>query len=274
MSAQTAMSLIVAVEFALWAVLGFLFWRKKLHHRFPAMGGYLALNVGSAPVLLFLLYGQSRHWFNGYCFTIYFFAYWAIYIACTVLFYFICMEVFRSSLSAISGLQRLGTVVFRWAAMASAIVGSSTISFSHRGTLLIPDVTYRLMRSASVFELCLLAFLFLSMNALRLPVRDIASGIALGLGMMSTSNFILASFISRNTSLTDPVQFVCESMILVALGMWVAYCTRAKPLNKLGLAPATSASLAFDRRIPHRTSRKTESRAEILNCERSIPLFG
>ncbi len=42
-----------------------------------------------------------------------------------------------------------------------------------------------LMRSVSVLELCLLAFLCLSMNALRLTVRDLSFGIALGFGMMS-----------------------------------------------------------------------------------------
>ncbi len=46
------------------------------------------------------------------------------------------------------------------------------------------------MRSVSVLELCLLAFLCLSMNALRMSVRDMAFGIALGFGIMSTGDFI------------------------------------------------------------------------------------
>jgi hypothetical protein len=56
------MTVMSVAEFVLWAVLGFLFWRKKLQRRFPAMGAYLALRVGSMPVLLLLLFGQSRHW--------------------------------------------------------------------------------------------------------------------------------------------------------------------------------------------------------------------
>lgn len=268
------MSLLCVAEFALWAVLGFLFWTKKLHRRFPAMGYYLALHIASMPLLVFLFYGQSQHWFHGLCSPIYFFVYWAIYIASVVFLFFVCMEVFRSALSAFPGLMKFGIVIFRGAALASAIVGSSTISFSHRGILFIPDITNRLLRLASVFELCLLGFVCLSMKVLRLPVRDTAFGIALGFGLMSLSDFILASFISRNTSLTDPVQFVCESMILVALGMWVTYCAQAKPHNKPGLAQAASASLAITWRIPHRTSRKTEVIAEISNCELSIPLLG
>src|ERR1035437_10049600 len=130
MSAQTAMTLMCVAEFALWAVLGFLFRKKELHHRFPAMGAYLALRIASMPVLLFFFYGQSRHWFHDICFPIYFSIYWAVYITSAVILYFICMEVFRSALSAFSGLQRLGTVIFRWAVLASVLVSFSTINFS------------------------------------------------------------------------------------------------------------------------------------------------
>ena len=128
------------------------------------------------------------------------------------------MEIFRSALSSFSGLMRLGTVVFRWAALASLIVSLTTVPFSHRGVLIIPDIAYALMRSVSILELCLLAFLCLSMNALasfgaRHGIWHSLSASAL----MSANDFILASFWSRNTSLTSPLQFVYESLILLTL---------------------------------------------------------
>ena len=240
MSSQTAMSLMSLAEFALWAVLGYLFWTKKLHHRFPAMGGYLALRVGSAPALLVLFYGYSQHWFHDLCFPVYFYLYWAVYIASAVFLFFICMEVFRSALSPFPGLMKFGVVIFRWAVLASVIVSFSTISFSHRGVLLIPSVAYGLMRSVSIVELCLLGFLCLGMNALRLSARDMTFGIALGFGLISANDFIVASMISRSTSLTAPLQFVSESVILVTLGMWVAYCTLPEPARQPIMVPANS----------------------------------
>jgi len=63
MSAQTAMFLMSLAEFALWVMLGFLFWSKKLHRRFPAMGGYLVLRIASMPALIFFFCGQSQHRF-------------------------------------------------------------------------------------------------------------------------------------------------------------------------------------------------------------------
>jgi hypothetical protein len=234
------MSLMSVAEFALWAVLGFLFWTKKYHRRFPAMGAYLALRIASMPVLLFFLYGHSRHWFHNLCFPIYFYLYWAVYIASAVFLFFICIEVFRSALSAFPALMKFGVVIFRWAILASVIVSFSTISFPHRGIMLIPTVAYGLMRSVSIVELCLLGFLCLGMNALRLSARDMAFGISLGFGIMSSSDFILASLWSPKTSLTDPVQFVSESVILLALGMWVTYCALPEPVRQPLMMPANS----------------------------------
>lgn len=240
MPSQTAMSLMSVAEFALWSVLCFLFWTKKLQHRFPAMGAYLALRMASMPVLLVLFYGQSRHWFNDYCFDMYFYSYWAVYVASAALLFFVCMEVFRSALSAFPGLMKFGIVIFRWAVLVSVIVTFSTISFAHGGLQIIPDVGIALMRSVSLLELCLLAFLCLCMNALRLSVRDLAFGISLGFGVMSSNDFVFATLTARFASLTAPLQFVYESLILVSLGTWVAYCALPEPVRKPLVMPVNS----------------------------------
>jgi hypothetical protein len=226
-------------EFSLWCVLAFLFWRKKLSIRFPAMGTYLALRVASTPVLLAVLWVQSQPWGRNY-FAVYFFAYWAVYIASAALLFLICIEVFRSALSSFPGLMRFGIVIFRWAVLASVIVTFSSISFAHRGILVIPDIAFGLMRSVSILELCLLGFLCLSMNALRLSVRDLAFGIALGFGLMSANDLVIASFISLHSSLTAPVQFLYESLILVALGTWAAYCALPEPVRRPVVMPVSS----------------------------------
>jgi len=227
------------VEFLLWAVLTYLFWSRKLHRRFPAMGSYLALHVASTPVLLSLLYAQGRPW-GEFAFVGYFFGFYGVYIASAVLLFFVCMEVFRATLSSFSGLMKFGVVIFRWAVLASVIVTFSTITYSHRGILIIPDIAFGLMRSVSILELCLLAFLCLSMNALRLPVRDLAFGIALGFGLMSTNDLIGSVIVKMNSSLTEPFQFVYQSVVLGALGMWVVYSTLPEPVRKPMVVAANS----------------------------------
>jgi hypothetical protein len=233
------MAVMSGVEFLLWAVLTYLFWSRKLHRRFPAMGSYLALHVASTPVLLSLLYAQGRPW-GEFAFVGYFFGFYGVYIASAVLLFFVCMEVFRATLSSFSGLMKFGVVIFRWAVLASVIVTFSTITYSHRGILIIPDIAFGLMRSVSILALCLLAFLCLSMNALRLPVRDLAFGIALGFGLMSTNDLIGSVIVKMNSSLTEPFQFVYQSVVLGALGMWVVYSTLPEPVRKPMVVAANS----------------------------------
>jgi hypothetical protein len=234
------MAVMSGAEFLVWAVLGYLFWRKNLQRRFPAMNAYLLLRVAAMPVLLLLLYGQGRHWLNDYCFLLYFLAYWAVYIASAVLLFFVAIEVFRSALTAFTGLMKFGIVIFRWAAVASVIVSLASVSYAHKGIMIIPDMALGLMRSVSVLELCLLAFLCLSMNALRLSVRDLSFGIALGFGMLSTNDFVVGSLLPRNSSLTSPLQFVSEVLTLLSLAVWGAYFALPEPVRKPVVVAANS----------------------------------
>lgn len=224
MSSPLAMSLMSALEFLLSATLGFMFWKKGLHRRFPAMGAYLALRVISTPILSLLLmthlFGEQM---QSTAKLAYFIVYWTVYIISAGLLFFVSMEVFRSALSSLPGLMKFGIVIFRWAAVVSLVVTFSSVSFLHRGFLSIPDVAIGLMRSVSLLELCLLAFLCISMNALRLSVRDVAFGIALGFGVMSANDFIVVSLMNTNSGLIAPLQFVYQAVVLVAVGTWVAY---------------------------------------------------
>jgi hypothetical protein len=242
MSSQLAMTLMNDAEFLLSAVLGFMFWKKGFHRRFPAMGAYLALRLVTTPLqsLLFLGGGNGATEFQRTCKLTYFFAFWAIYIASAVLLFFISMEVFRSALAGLPGLMKFGVVIFRWAIVVSGIVTFSSVSFAHRGILIIPDLGIALMRSVSLLELCLLAFLCLSMNALRLSVRDLGFGIALGFGVMSSNDFIFATLTSHFVSLTAPLQFFYESFILLGLGTWIAYAALPEPVRQPVMVPVNS----------------------------------
>lgn len=226
-------------EFSLWALIGVLFWKRKMYRRFPYMGTYLGLRVASMPMLLTALYLQSQPWGRGY-YAAYFFAYWAVYIASAVLLLMVCIEVFRSALSALPGLMKVGIVIFRWAILVSVVLTFSAVPFSHRGFAAVPDIAVALMRSVSILELCLLAFLCLSMNALRLSMRDMAFGIALGFGVLSANDFFFAALIPKTSSMTATLQLVYEALILVSLAVWTIYCTMPEAVRKPLMMPVNS----------------------------------
>jgi len=245
MSSQQAMTILSGVEFASSAVLAFVFWKKGLRRRFPAMGAYLLLRVVSTPVFSLLLLGQTGQ-LGGtrplmrLCAQTYFFSFWVVYVASATLLYFICVEIFRAALAWLPGLLKLGIVIFRWAAVVSLIVTFSSVSFMHRGLMVLPDIGIGLMRSVGLLELCLLAFLCLSMNALRLSVRDLAFGFALGFGTMASNDFLFSLLTTRFTSLTTPLQFGYEGVILFSLTTWVVYCSVPEPARMPVMMPVNS----------------------------------
>lgn len=242
MPLKFAMSSMSVMELFLWVALGYVFWSKKLQRRFPAMSAYLALRVIATPIQFAILWIQSAPWGKHYSFPlVYFFAFWSVYIASAIMVFFVCMEIFRAVLSGFTGLMRFSSVIFRWAAVASGVVTISNLSLGHRGLVIIPDIALGLMRSVSVLELCLLAFLCLAMNALRLSVRDRAFGFALGFGLMATNDFVLSSLGSHFTSINAPLNFIYEAVMLLALGFWIAYVAQPEPARKPIVVAANSA---------------------------------
>lgn len=214
---------VCAVEAAFWLLLAVFFWRSNHQKRFPALSKYLALRSVGGPLISILFYGQSQHWFNDYCFAAYFYTYWTLYFACAIMVFFVTQEIFSRALDGFSGLSRLGVVAFRWAALVSVVFSLANISYKHHNILLLPKIGYGLMRSMSILELCLLAFLCLSMNALKINYKDMTFGLSLGFGVLSTADFIQAAFTNRHTGFNSPIQYLCEAVTLLALGIWTVY---------------------------------------------------
>jgi len=239
MSVNNAMSVLGAIEFLMWAALGFCFWKKALHRRFPAMATYLGLQVISAPLLAGLL-ALRLIMSKRIAFEAYFFSYWAVYLVSAILLFFICMEVFSNALEAVPGLKKLGTLAFRWAAIACVVLSLASVSYQHSGYGYIPQIANTLMRSASVMELCLLAFICLCMNALNISVRDSAFGLSMGFGLLAANDFIRSLTFTIHTSLTAPWQFVYQITILCVIGGWAAFFALPERVRKPVMLPASS----------------------------------
>jgi len=235
------MTALSVAEILLWATLAFLFCKRGFHRRFRATASYLVLRALSGAFLLTVLEFESSPWgFGHHLGMFYFFGYFGMYALSAVLLFFVCIEVFRSTLAAFPSISKLAIVIFRWAAIISVVVSLTSVSYQRPGLYILADVSYGLMRSVSVLELCLLAFLCLTMNALRLSVRDMAFGIALGFGVMSASDFVIASWIGHARTANDPVEFVAELLVLAALGIWITYSVLPEPPARPVLMPANS----------------------------------
>lgn len=213
-----------AAESLLWVLFAVFFWRSGRHARFPVLSKYLTVQAISNPVLSLLLYGQAQHWFNDYCFLVYYCTFWIVYFTSTVLMLFVTQEIFCRALDGFSGLSRLGLIAFRWAALVSVVFSLATVHYGHHHyNIIIGKIGYGLMRATSILELCLLAFLCLSMNALKINYKDTTFGFSLGFGVMATSDFMQAAFTNRHTGFNSPIQYACEAVAILGLLIWNVY---------------------------------------------------
>ena len=240
MSSNLAMTILGGVEWFLTTLAAVLFWRSGYPRQHRAMGIYMALRAVTAPVMFILLWA-TQHFGTLIWYKAYFFTYWPLYLVSAFLLYFLAAGVFKAAMAPFKGLQKIGLVLFRWVAFTSGVISFSTYSFTHPEMKALPDIAIRMMRSISILEICLLGFLCLCINALRLSLRGMTFGIAVGLGISAVNDFLEAAAASRFLPLTSNWQFVFESVTLVVLSIWIVYAVLPQPEQAPVVIPVNSA---------------------------------
>jgi hypothetical protein len=227
-------------EAILWIALIFLFWKKKLYVRFPAMTAYLGLHVLTSPLLLTAMLFEGR---PGYALfhSLYFYTQWGVYFSSAVLLYFICLEIFCAALSGFPGLMHFGVVIFRWVSVTAVLICLTSAPIVHITLRNLNWVCFSLARTISILELCLLAFLCLNLSGLRLSMRDYAFGLALGLGLLSANDFVVSVMVTYYGAPSELLSHIHEAVTLVSLAVWLVYFFLPEPARKPVVLPVNSA---------------------------------
>lgn len=221
--------LVIAEPFLLLAVF-VIFLRANLGRRLPAMRNYLGFRVGSAVVLEAIL--QAHHVIpisnTIQCYA-YFYAYWGSYLTGAVLIFLAIREVYGVLMEPVPQLRKLGMMAFRWvlaiSAIIAAIIGiSASVAPVHTFTQRLVYTAQLALNSVSVLELCLLAFIALTIHSLGRSFRSPIFGIALGFGLQAASNFVIISVVHwRNSQIWSPANFFLEAITIVVLATWGTY---------------------------------------------------
>jgi len=229
--AQTiTMDLDVLLSLAAFVV----FLRPSVRKRYPWMFSYLCVRAITAVIVWFLLYGPLLASPEVYT-KAYFVVHWVSYLVSAVLLFLGCLDVYRQALAPLQGLVRMCTTIFRWAAIASALVTATTFTSITAGPGMLVKIGVLLMRGVGTTELCLLSLLLLSMKAIGLSPRSRPFGIALGLGFMALLDCAESSVAVLQIVMTPTVQSIFEACTLLTLGIWVAYAVLPEPAR----APVT-----------------------------------
>lgn len=206
------------------------FLKAGLARRLPATRNYLGFRVGSAFLLNSMLFMEHVIPIDvmTQCYA-YFYAYWTLYLVGAVLIFLVIREVYSELMRPVPQLRKLGMVAFRWVLVISGIIAvaiavGAGVAPIHTFAERLVYVAELCLHSVSVLELCLLAFIALTIHSLGRSFRSPLFGIALGLGIEAASDFtIIGIGRLQNAGIWSSANLFLEASIVVVLLTWTTY---------------------------------------------------
>lgn len=209
-------------------------FKGGLSKRFPAMTFFLGFRSITNACLFFILI--EHHIFTVSVRTqtlTYIYAYWICYLVGAIAIFFALQETFKAVMEPVPGLQRLGLVVFRWVSIASAVVvvGMTALPGHRQGMsdIFLATVTSQLVRCLSVLEICLLAYLALSVHSLGRSFRGRVFGIGLGFGLEASGALICSLMYTKPGPIWSMANLFLEGAAITTLLIWTAYFLLPEP---------------------------------------------
>ena len=126
-------------------------------------------------------------------------------------------------------IRKLGMLAFRWAIAISCIIAamiavSAVVSPIHNFNAKLVYAAQLCLHSVSVLDLCLLAFVALTIHSLGRSLRSPVFGIALGLGIEAASNFLVGVLVIwQHAKIWSFANLLNEIVIFSVLLTWATY---------------------------------------------------
>ncbi len=215
--------------------------------QYKALALFLATRVTSTAILMAILTVAGKNMKAGLAYHIYFYTYWASYAIEAILGFFIIYSIYNLAMAPLRGLQRLGRLMFRWAAgIAVAIAATMAFGPHVTSTKFIIRAVTQLQQTQSVLTLCMLLFVCLAIRPMGLSYRSKIFGVSLGLGVIATADLVGAAWLSHFSNLYSIYNIVNGSAICFTLLMWTAYFAAPEPRRRMIILPTTSPFLRWN----------------------------
>jgi hypothetical protein len=195
------------------------------------------------PTLLLAGHGIEKH----LAYKIYFYGYWSIFALESVLGLLLIYSVFNHAMAPLHGLQKLGKLVFRWAAGISVAIALGSAMTPHLTEVsFITTFVSELERTQSILTLCLLLFVCFAIKPLGLTYSSRVFGVSLGLGIMATSTLATSAWIVHFHGVYNTTNIVRSVVTCCVLLVWTAYFALPEPKRRIIVLPTTSPFLRWN----------------------------
>jgi len=227
------------------------FFRSGSSRRHPAVAIYFILRGAQLlfAELVLNVWGHGMPDCMDVRYSVYFWGYWISYLTIAVAIFFVVQEIFKRVMEPIPGLRRLGLMAFRWISIVSLVISVGAIALPAglraSGGFDLGPMALQTARCVSVMELCLLAFLALTIHSLGRSFRSRLFGIALGFGMQSVAELVVSALQARHPGVTEGSNLFLQIVITVVLVTWSAYFLAPEPAaerNMIVLPPQSMLS--------------------------------
>jgi hypothetical protein len=173
----------------------------------------------------------------------YFYAYWSLFLIGAVAIFWMLLQLYSEAMSPLPGLRSLGRGVFYWAGAASllmALVGGLVPLHLQMSPRMLSQLGMSIMRCISVFEICLLAILCISIHKLGLSFKSRIWGFTLGLAIYAVYYLLLSIFAPYTSNLNNFLAVGEEVCEVSGLLVWLVYSFITEPERKPIMLPVTS----------------------------------
>jgi hypothetical protein len=225
--------LLIRLEPILLLVAGITFIRSGSANRYPALSTYFVVRGISLFLQDIFLLSGSTPAIGTFRYTAYFYSYWVSYLITAIAIFFVIQEIFRKVMEPVPGLRRLGLLAFRWITIVSIVVSLGAVALpagaAYRMPYLCETLSLSVMRCGSILELCLLAFLALSIHTLGRSFRSRLFGVALGFGVQASAELVGSALLAKHPAMNSSVNLFLQIVITMVLITWTSYFLVPEP---------------------------------------------
>ena len=222
-------------------------YQSKQARQFTAFGVLLSIRLLGDVVCLGLWEGSSLLIERHLAYKLYFYTFWSCFVLEAVISFYVVLGIFRLAMAPLPGLQKLGMLVFRWAAAISVALALIISASPHdSGKRLILSFVMQMQQISSVLTLCLLLFVCFAIRPMGLTFRSRIFGVSFGLGLMSACNLSQAAWISHSPHLDSIINVVSGIIGCLTLCGWSMYFGLPEPKRRIIVLPTTSPFLRWN----------------------------
>ncbi len=204
----------------------------------------LISNVAMMVTLTLRSHNAASPWLP---YKIYFYVYWVSFALEAALLLLCVYGIYMLAMAPLRGLQRLGTLVFRWAAAISLAVSVGLAFGPHlTGLRLVIRLVAQLQQTSSILTLCLLLFVCFAIRPMGLSYGSRIFGASLGLGVMATTNLVVSAWIVSGKQMYSAVNLGNGLAVCAAFAIWTAYFSLPEPKRRMIVLPTTSPFLRWN----------------------------